>query len=218
MENTNKNTKKLVIIIAAFLAALLVIVPLVVLLAARSTAPIDFLMEKDLSKYVDFEIPETIKYGDIKEAVASGYDVFRVGLTESYFGTDVYVEEGSTMDFTLSAELVTEAEGAKEYTEITLPAEYAKIVGYRPYSEAENRFFDDALAKAGNIDDYSQYYLSKNTAAKFELTLPEGERFGEYAGKTLRFTITVTDYVCRYIYLYDGYDNSITTVEDWYCK
>ncbi len=218
MENIKKNTKKPVIIIAGLLAALLVIVPLVVILAARSAAPIDFLMKKELSKYVDFEIPETIEYDDIKEAVASGYDVFRISLTETYFGTEVYVEEGSTMDFTLSAELVTEIDGTKEYTDITLPAEYAKIVGYRPYSKEENRFFDDALAKAGNLDDYSQYYISRDTATKFELAIPEGERFGEYAGKTLRFTITVTDYVCRYIYLYDGYDNSITTIEDWYCK
>ncbi|MBO5023119.1 MAG: hypothetical protein J6D11_02270 [Clostridia bacterium] len=218
MENTKKSTKKLVIIIAALLAALLIIVPLVVILAARSTAPIDFLMKKDLSKYVDFEIPEKIEYDEIKEAISSGYDVFRVGLTESYFGSEVYVEEGSTLDFTLSAELVNEVDGTKEYTDIVLPEEYAKIVGYRPFSKEENIFFDKALAEAGNLDDYSQHYISKNTATKFELTVPMEERFGEYAGKNIRFTITVTDYVCRYIYLYDGYDNSISTVADWYCK
>ena len=107
-------------------------------------------MKKDLSKYVDFDIPENIKYSDVEAAVRSGYDVFRVGLTETYFGKQVYVEEGSTMDFTLSAELVFEAaEGAKEYTTITMPEKYAKMTGYRPFSNPDNLFFDKALAGAG---------------------------------------------------------------------
>lgn len=220
MENTKKHNQKTAIIIAAVLAACLIIVPLVMIFAARSTAPIDFLMKKDLSKYVDFEIPDEIAYSDVEAAIKSGYDVFRVSLTETYFGSQAYVEEGSTMDFTLSAELVSEGEteGAKEYTQITLPEEYAKVVGYRPFSDPDKLFFDKALAGAGEKDEYSQYYLTVDTAAKFEAEIPEGEAFGEYAGKTIRFTITVTDYVCRYIYLYDGYDNSITTVSDWYCK
>ncbi len=220
MENTKKHNQKTAIIIAAVLAACLIIVPLVMIFAARSTSPIDFLMKKDLSKYVAFEIPDEIAYSDVEEAIKSGYDVFRVSLTETYFGNQVYVEEGSTMDFTLSAELVSkgETEEAVEYTAITLPEEYAKVVGYRPFSDPDNLFFDKALAGAGEKDEYSQYYLTIDTAAKFVLEIPEGESYGEYAGKTIRFTITVTDYVCRYIYLYDGYDNSITTVADWYCK
>ena len=220
MEHTKKQNQKTAIIIAAVLAACLIIVPLVMIFAARSTSPINFLMNKDLSKYVDFDIPENIEYSDVEAAVRSGYDVFRVGLTETYFGKQVYVEEGSTMDFTLSAELVSEGptEGSKEYTAITMPEKYAKVIGYRPFSNPDSLFFDKALAGAGEKDEYSQYYLTRDTAAKFEAVIPEGEAFGEYAGKTVRFTITVTDYVCRYIYLYDGYDNSISTVEDWYCK
>lgn len=220
MENTKKNTKKIIIIaVAAVLAAALIIVPLVMIFAARNTEPMDFLMNEDISKYVELRDIDSINYGDVRESLYSGYDVFRLSVTETYFGTDVYVEEGSTMDFTLSAELVTELDGgAKEYTAITVPDEYAKVVGYRPYSNEENLFFDTAMANAGNLDDYSQYYMSRDTATQFTAQIPEGEVYGEYAGKTVRFTITVTDYVARYIYLYGGMDNSISTVSDWYCE
>lgn len=219
MENTKKNTKKIVIIsIAAVLAAALIIVPLVMIFAAKNVSPIEFLMEKDLSEYVSVDKIEGIDYAEVRDALKSGYDVFRVSLTEAYFGTAVYIEEGSTLDFTLSAELATEVEGVTEYTEVTLPEEYTKVIGYRPYSDENNLFFDLALSGAGSLDDYRQHYMTRDTATKFTATIPEGEAYGEYAGKTLRFTITVTDYVARYIYLYDGVDNSISTVSDWYCK
>ena len=66
MEHTKKQNQKTAIIIAAVLAACLIIVPLVMIFAARSTSPINFLMNKDLSKYVDFDIPENIEYSDVE--------------------------------------------------------------------------------------------------------------------------------------------------------
>lgn len=219
MDNAKKNTKKAVIItITAVLAAALIIVPLVIIFTARKFSPIDFLMKEDLSAYVDVETIESMNYDELREPLKSGYDVFRVSITETYFGTSVYIEEGSTLDFTLSAELVTEKDGTTEYTQIELPDEYSKVIGYRPYSNKDNLFFDKALSQAGSEDDYGSYYLTRDSETKFNLTLPEIEAYGEYAGKTLRFTIKVTDYVARYIYLYNGSDNSVTVVSDWFCR
>lgn len=218
MENTKKNTKKAIVIIASFLAAALVIVPIILIFATRNTSPIKFLMEKDLSEYVTVGQTNSIDYAQARIKLKSGYDTFRVSLTEAYFGTSVYVEEGSTIDMKLSAELVEEKDGAKEYTKIELPEKYSSIQGYRPYSDENNRFFDIAMASAGNTDEYKQYYITLGTETQFTAVVPEGEYYGEYAGKTLRFTVTVTDYVSRYIYLYDGTDQSISTVSDWYSK
>jgi hypothetical protein len=181
-------------------------------------APINFLIKKDLSEFVDVDIPESINYADVRESLEAGYDLFRVGLTETYFGKTIYIEEGCTVDFTLKAELVTETDEGKKYTEITMPEKYAKMEGYRPYSKPENKFFDDALANSGNRDENGAAYFSKNEAAKFTLTLPENSAYGEYSGAKIRFTITVTDYICRYVYLSGGSDNTLATVGDWFCK
>ncbi|MBQ9746800.1 MAG: hypothetical protein IJW21_08265 [Clostridia bacterium] len=184
----------------------------------NSQSPINFLMKQDLSKYVDVDIPETINYADVRDKLVAGYDLFRVGLTDTYFGTSAYVEEGATMDFTLAAELVTKTDEGNKYTAIEMPEQYAKMEGYRPYSKEENYFFDKALATAGSTDDAGFHYLVRDTASKFTLTMPEDSKYGEYAGAKIRFTVTVTDYVCRYIYLYGGSDNTLATVGDWYCK
>ena len=180
--------------------------------------PIKFLIKEDLSKYVDVQVPSSISYAEIRENLAAGYDLFRVGLTETYFGKCAYVEEGCTIDFKLSAELVTTTDAGSQYTEITMPEKYSKIEGYRPYSKPENRFFDDAMAGAGDRDSNGASYLTRDVAAKFTLTMPVDSAYGEYSGAKIRFTITVTDYVCRYVYLYGGADNTIATVGDWFCK
>ena len=180
--------------------------------------PIKFLMKEKLSKYVDLEVPSSMNYADIREKLVAGYDLFRVGLTETYFGSSAYIEEGSTVDFTLEADLVTKTDDGNKYTKIEMPENYRKIEGYRPYSKPENKFFDDALANAGNRDDNGAAYLSKNEAATFTLTLPENSAYGEYSGGKIRFTITVTDYVSRYIYLAGGSDNTLATVGEWFCK
>lgn len=180
--------------------------------------PIKFLMKEDLSKYVDMSVPASINYAEVRENLKAGYDLFRVGLTETYFGKSAYVEEGSTMDFTLSAELVTETENGNQYTAIEMPEKYAKIEGYRPYSKPENKFFDEALANSGNRDENGAAYFTRDEAAKFTLAMPENSAYGEYSGKKIRFTITVTDYVCRYVYLSGGADATISTVGDWFCK
>jgi hypothetical protein len=183
-----------------------------------SQTPIKFLMKQNLSEYVDLEVPSSMNYSEIREKLVAGYDLFRVGLTETYFGSSAYIEEGCTVDFTLKAELVTETDEGKKYTEITMPEKYAKMEGYRPYSKPENKFFDDALANSGNRDENGAAYFSKNEAAKFTLTLPENSAYGEYSGAKIRFTITVTDYICRYVYLSGGSDNTLATVGDWFCK
>jgi len=180
--------------------------------------PIKFLMKEDLSKYVDMSVPASINYAEVRENLKAGYDLFRVGLTETYFGKSAYIEEGCTVDFTLSAELVTATEGGNQYTAIEMPEKYAKMEGYRPYSKPENKFFDDALADSGNRDDNGAAYFTRDESAKFTLTMPENSAYGEYSGAKIRFTITVTDYVCRYVYLSGGGDNTIATVGDWFCK
>ena len=180
--------------------------------------PIKFLMKENLSKYVDLEVPSSMNYADIREKLLAGYDLFRVGLTETYFGTSAYIEEGCTVDFTLSAELVTATDEGNKYTAIEMPEKYKKMEGYRPYSKPENKFFDDALADSGNRDENGAAYFAKNEAAKFTLTLPEDSAYGEYSGAKVRFTITVTDYVCRYVYLSGGADNTLATVGKWFCK
>ena len=206
-------------------ASLLCLVMAVMMLAScgdslilNSQAPINFLMKQNLSEYVSVTVPDSINYAEVRESLAAGYDLFRVGLTETYFGKSAYVEEGCTMDFKLSAELVTTTEEGNRYTAIEMPEKYAKIEGYRPYSKAENKFFDDALANSGNRDDNGAAYFTRDEAAKFTLTLPENSDFGEYSGKKIRFTITVTDYICRYVYLSGGADNTLATVGDWFCK
>lgn len=218
MENTKKNTKRAIIIIASVLAAALIIVPMILIFATRSVSPIKFLMEKDLSEYVVVGQTDSIDYAQARVKLKSGYDTFRVSLTEAYFGTSVYVEEGSTIDMKLAADLVEESDGKTKYTKIELPEKYSSIQGYRPYSAEENRFFDIAMAGAGTTDEYKQHYMTRGTETQFTAVIPEGEAYGEYAGKTVRFTITVTDYVSRYVYLYDGADQSISTVSDWYSK
>ncbi len=218
MSKKMKNKKLLIAIISAVLV-LAIAVPIIVIAVTGSTSPIKFLMNTDLTQYTSVSIPQKINYSEIRESLKSGYDLFRVGLTETYFGTAVYVEEGSTMDFTLSAELITTDEnGAKEYTEIELPEEYKTIKGYRPYSKPENKFFDDALAEVGEKDQNGIDYMVRDKASKFAMDIPNEERFGEYAGARIRFTIKVTDYVSRYVYLYSGADNSEAVIGDWYCK
>ena len=180
--------------------------------------PIKFLMKENLSKYVDVSVPNSINYADVRESLEAGYDLLRVNLTETYFGKTAYIEEGCTVDFTLGAELVTTTEEGTTYTEITLPEKYAKIEGYRPFSKAENKFFDNGLSTAGSQDSNGLYYLTRDTAARFVITIPEGSAYGEYAGAKVRFTVKVTDYVCRYVYLYGGSDNTFATVGNWYCK
>ena len=86
--------------------------------------PIKFLMKENLSKYVDVSVPNSINYADVRESLEAGYDLFRVNLTETYFGKTAYIEEGCTVDFTLGAELVTTTEEGTTYTEITLPEKY----------------------------------------------------------------------------------------------
>ncbi|MBQ7290100.1 MAG: hypothetical protein IJW76_00045 [Clostridia bacterium] len=213
-----KNKKLLIAIISIVLVAAIA-VPIVIIAVTSNERPINFLMKNDLSEYVEVSVPEKFNYGELRETLVAGYDLFRVGITETYFGKNVYVEEGSTLDFTLAAELITTNEnGTKEYTEIKLPEQYAKIEGYRPYSKAENLFFDKALAEVGEKDEYGVDFMVRDTPSKFAIDIPNEERFGEYAGTKVRFTITVTDYVARYIYLYSGSDNSISIVGDWYCK
>ena len=180
--------------------------------------PLNFLMKQDLSKYVDVKVPESMNYADIRENLKAGYDLFRVGLTETYYGKSVYIEEGSTLDFTLSAELVTTTDEGTKYTDLVIPEKYKKVEGYRPYSDAKNEFFDKALAYAGSQDENGLYYLKRDVPTKFVLTVPENGGYAEYSGAKIRFTITVTDYVCRYVYLYGGSDNTIATVGDWFCK
>jgi hypothetical protein len=213
-----KNKKLLIAVISIVLAAAIA-VPIIIIAVTSGERPINFLMKNDLSEYVEVTVPETLNYGELRETIVAGYDLFRVGITEAYFGTSVYVEEGATMDFTLSAELITKKEnGTKEYTAIELPEEYAKIEGYRPYSKAENLFFDKVLAQVGEKDENGIDFMERDTPSKFAMDIPDEERFGEYAGTQIRFTITVTDYVARYVYLYNNNDNSIGIVGDWYCK
>jgi len=181
-------------------------------------SPIKFLMKQDLSKYVEVDVPDSINYDDVKESLKAGYDLFRVGLTETYFGKSAYIEEGCTVDFTLSAELVTQTAEGNRYTKIEMPEKYATVEGYRPYSNPANAFFDKALSKAGSQDENGTYHLVRDTASKFTLTMPTDSAYGEYSGAKVRFTITVTDYVCRYIYFYGGGDNTPATVGDWFCK
>lgn len=182
--------------------------------------PIKFLIKQNLSKYVDLSLPESMKYADVRESLKAGYDLFRVGLTETYFGSSVYIEEGCTLDFTLSAELVTKTDDGNKYTAIEMPEKYAKMEGYRPYSKPENKFFDNALSSAGMQDENGAYYLERgeDKSAKFVAVIPEDGVYGEYAGAKIRFTIKVTDYICRYVYLYGGSDNTIATVGEWFCK
>ena len=184
----------------------------------NSQTPIKFLMKQDLSKYVDVDVPDSMNYADIRANLKSGYDVFRVGLTETYFGKSAYIEEGCTLDFTLSAELVTSTNEGNKFTKIEMPEKYAKVEGYRPFSKPENAFFDNALSKAGAQDENSAYYLTRDEDAKFTLVMPENSAYGEYSGAKIRFTITVTDYVCRYVYLSGGADNTLATIGDWYCR
>lgn len=183
-----------------------------------SQKPINFLMKQDLSKYVDIDVPESMNYSEIREKLKAGYDLFRVGLTETYFGSSVYVEEGCTLDFTLSADLVTQTAEGNKYTEIEMPEKYAKVEGYRPFSKPENAFFDKALSIAGTQDEAGAFYFKRDDATKFTLTMPENSAYGDYSGAKIRFTIKVTDYVCRYVYLYGGSDNTPATVGEWYCK
>ncbi len=181
-------------------------------------SPINFLMKKDLTEFGDVDIPESINYAEVRESLKAGYDLFRVGLTETYFGKTIYIEEGCTLDFALSAELVTKTDAGNQYTAITVPEQYAKIEGYRPYSKPENKFFDDALAKAGTQDENGAYYFTRDIETKFTVTMPEDSAYGEYSGAKIRFTIKASDYVCRYVYLSGGADNTIATVGEWFCK
>jgi hypothetical protein len=183
-----------------------------------SQTPIKFLMKQNLSEYVDLEVPSSMNYSEIREKLVAGYDLFRVGLTETYFGSSAYIEEGCTLDFALSAELVTKTDAGNQYTAITVPEQYAKIEGYRPYSKPENKFFDDALAKAGTQDENGAYYFTRDIETKFTVTMPEDSAYGEYSGAKIRFTIKASDYVCRYVYLSGGADNTIATVGEWFCK
>ena len=57
-----------------------------------SQTPIKFLMKENLSKYVTLDIPESLNYADVREKLVAGYDLFRVGLTETYFGSSAYIE------------------------------------------------------------------------------------------------------------------------------
>ena len=180
--------------------------------------PIKFLMKQDLSKYVDLEVPSSMNYADIREKLLAGYNLFRVGLTETYFGSSAYIEEGCTIDFTLTADLVTATDEGNKYTAIEVPESNKIMKGYRPYSKPENKFFDDALANAGNRYENGAAYFAKDKAATFTLTLPENSAYGEYSGAKVRFTVTVTDYVCRYVYLSGGSDNTVATVGKWFCK
>ena len=185
-----------------------------------SQTPIKFLMKQDLSKYVDVDVPTSIKYSEVKDTLKAGYDLFRVGLTETYFGSSAYIEEGCTIDFTLSADLVTQTNEGNKYTPIDMPEQYAKVEGYRPFSKPENAFFDNALSKAGTQDENKAYYIEvgEDKSTNFVLVMPENSAYGEYSGAKIRFKITVTDYVCRYIYFYGGGDNTPATVGGWFCS
>ncbi len=211
--------KKLLIAIVSIVLVIALAVPIIIVAVVSGKKPIDFLIQNDLSEYAEITVPESLNYGELRETLVAGYDLFRVGITETYFGTNVYVEEGSTMDFTLSADLITtNDDGTKEYTKIELPEKYAKIEGYRPYSKSENFFFDSVLAEVGDKDDNGIDFMVRDKESRFAMDIPNEERFGEYAGAKIRFAITVTDYVARYVYLYNGGDNSISVVGDWYSK
>lgn len=221
MKNNNNASVRAKRIFTSFLCLALAVMMLAScsdIFLLGSQTPIKFLMKEDLSKYVDVKVPESINYADVRENLKAGYDLFRVGLTETYFGKSAYIEEGCTVDFTLSAELVTATDAGNQYTAIEMPEKYANVEGYRPYSKPENKFFDDALAIAGNRDDNGAAYLTRDEVTKFTLTLPENSAYGEYSGAKVRFTITVKDYVCRYVYLSGGSDATISTVGDWFCK
>ena len=210
---TKKNSggkKAIIITVVSVVLAVLIIVPTVAILVSKRGKPIDFLMKNDLSKYVSVDIGDKLDYNKLKETLKSGYDVFRVGLTEVYFKDTAYVEEGSTIDFTLSAEIITKKEdGSKEHTAYELPEKYKKTEGYRPFSDKSKLFFDNALANTGNINEYNSYYLVRNKEAKFDVTMPVSEEYGALSGKDVRFTINVTDYVARYICFNGQIDSSL---------
>lgn len=217
---THSGGKKAIIItIVSIVLAVLIVVPTVTILLSKRTKPIDFFIKKDLSKYISSDIGGELDYNKLKETLKSGYDVFRVGLTQTYFKNSAYVEEGSTMDFTLSAEIITKKDdGSKEYTAYELPEKYKKTEGYRPFSDESRLFFDNALANAGKLDDYNFHYLARNQDTKFDVTFPVSEEYGELSGKDIRFTIKVTDYVSRYIYLTGGYDSSLSVIGEWFAE
>lgn len=219
---TKKNSggkKAIIITVVSVVLAVLIIVPTVAILVSKRGKPIDFLMKNDLSKYVSVDIGDKLDYNKLKETLKSGYDVFRVGLTEVYFENTAYVEEGSTIDFTLSAEIITKKEdGSKEYTAYELPEKYKKTEGYRPFSDKSKLFFDNALANTGNINEYNSYYLVRNKEAKFDVTMPVSEEYGELSGKDVRFTIKVTDYVARYICFNGQIDSSLSIIAEWFAE
>ncbi|MGN1094843.1 MAG: hypothetical protein ACI4QR_00485 [Eubacteriales bacterium] len=221
--NTEKSAgsarKKIIISVVVAILVLLIAVPVVTLVAARTgQSTIKFLIKNDLGKYVQLKDYENLDYAELREALCAGYDVFRVSITEEYSGTDAYVDEGCTIDFTLSAHIVEKSSDSTKYISFDIPEEYAKTVGYRPYSEKENLFFDDALACAGNKDSYGQYYLSRDKETQFTVDMPENEKYGELSGKTVRFTIKVTDYVSRYLLDENGIDASFSIISDWYAE
>ncbi len=220
MENTNINSgnsrKKLIITVISLVLAVLIIVPLLLIIFARRAAPIKFLVKNDLSKYVDVAFDEAIDYNEIRPALVAGYDLFRVGLTENYLSSSVYVYEGSTLDFTVAVETVERNGDEVGYTAVELAEDKTKIVGYRPFSDENDLFFDEVLVQLGTKDSYGEYYITKNQALVFTLTLPEQARFGALSGKEVRMTLTVTDYVTRYLYMTNGYDSAVTTVSSWF--
>lgn len=189
----------------------------------KNTAPIDFLMNENLSDYISIDYggakTPSFDYSTIRADLISGYEAFRRSLTNTYFGSNAFVEEGCTLSFVLTAEL-KDGETAKEYK---LNGESAlQVNDYRPFSDPEYAFFDKALAEAGDENNGTKYLtINKGTSSEiksydFEAVFPEDYKNSELAGKTMKFSIVVSDYISRYALLYSGREYTENVLSGYY--
>lgn len=207
----------------ALFAAVLTILSVLFCSCGKSTKPIDFLMNSDLSEYisVDYGGAETpsFDFKAIRADLISGYDTFRRALTSTYFGTNAFVEEGCNISFVLSAELIN-GESSEEYR---FDGERALSVdNYRPFSNPEYAFFDEALANAGDENNGTKFLtINKNSSGElksynFKAEFPADYKNADLAGKTMKFSIVVTDYISRYALLSGGMEYTENALSAYY--
>lgn len=155
--------------------------------------------KEDLSKYITLCDYENISFDDVKKA----YDDYRKELAEYYSSGTFTVEDGYTLDFKVTAEIVTEEkDGEGNVTATTLTRyeplchdtdeDYVKDYNFGQFED--NSPFDTGLEYL--VDEVTGDGLKERVTRigesfSFTNVIPKNDPDVEVAGKKVKYTVTI---------------------------
>lgn len=157
--------------------------------------------KEDLSEYVKLPDLHNFTYAQME----AGYLEYRKLLVSDYKTAEFTVEEGFTVSFKVTSEIVSESKSEDggtttysytRYEPWCLETDENQVKNYDFGKETSNLNFDYALryavADASSSSDTDRK-VKLGTAFSFTMTLPHAYDNADVAGKKIRFTITLTD-------------------------